>query len=267
VTPGEGAAPLDWGIGEYERTAAELEPVAERVVELAEITSGERVLDIACGTGNAALLAGAAGAVVSGLDSAPRLIEVAQGQAESRGLDAHFVVGDLEELPFGDGSFDAVLSIFGVIVASDADRAAAELVRVMASGGRGLVTAWIPEGAISTMGGVGMRAVQEATGAESGPRFAWSNRAAVAELFGRHDARVEFEDATVAFIGESAEAYFDRAQSEDPRHLLSREVLKRAGTYSAVRSAMIAALEEGNEDPNAFRVTSRYVIIRVSRDD
>ena len=72
---------FDWGVGEYERTAAELEPAARHVVALAEIAPGDAVLDIACGTGNAALLAAAAGARVSGLDAAPRLIDVARSRA------------------------------------------------------------------------------------------------------------------------------------------------------------------------------------------
>ena len=84
---------IDWGTGEYEHTAAELEPVAEHVVSLAALQRGERVLDIACGTGNAALLAAHQGAVVSGIDAAPRLIQVARERAATAGLAATFVTG------------------------------------------------------------------------------------------------------------------------------------------------------------------------------
>jgi SAM-dependent methyltransferase len=255
---------LDWGIGEYEHTAAELEPVARYVVELAAITPGERVLDIACGTGNAALLAAAAGAAASGLDASRRLVEVARGRAAAEGLDVSFVVGDLHELPFSDGSSDVALSIFGLIFAAQPDRAAAELVRVLAPGGRGLVTTWIPEGAIDAMVGVAVRAVQAATGTRV-ERFPWSDRDAVSNLFARHGASVEFNEASVSFVGDSPEAYLTGPQAEHPMHVASRPLLESAGTYDTVREQMLAALEEGNEDPAAFRVTSRYLVARITR--
>jgi ubiquinone/menaquinone biosynthesis C-methylase UbiE len=90
---------IDWGIGRYEHTAAELEPVAEHVVALAGLRPGERVVDLATGTGNAALLAARAGAVVTGLDAAPPLIDVARERAGQEGVQASFVVGDVGALP------------------------------------------------------------------------------------------------------------------------------------------------------------------------
>src|SRR3954462_10924744 len=126
---------VDWGVGEYEQTAAELEPVAEHVVALARLEAGERVLDVACGTGNAALLAARTGARATGVDGAPRLIEVARTRAAADGLAPAFVVGDVHQLPFGDGAFDVVLSVFGVVFADDPPRALGELVRVLRPGG------------------------------------------------------------------------------------------------------------------------------------
>ncbi len=105
-TPPASISQLDWGIGEYEQTAAELESVARDVLALSSITRGERVLDVACGTGNATLLAARAGAAATGLDSSGRLIEVARARAAAGALDCRFVVGDLHELPFDDAAFD-----------------------------------------------------------------------------------------------------------------------------------------------------------------
>src|SRR5919199_2114132 len=136
---------LDWGAGEYERTARELEPAAHHVVALAGVAPGERVLDLACGTGNAASEAARAGARVTGLDAAPRLIEVAEARAAAASLDIEFVVGDAQDLPFGDGAFDCVLSVFGVIFVPDPPRAMNEILRVLAPGGRALISAWRPE--------------------------------------------------------------------------------------------------------------------------
>jgi ubiquinone/menaquinone biosynthesis C-methylase UbiE len=79
-------AMVDWGAGNYERAAAELEPVARAVVERAALRPGEDVIDVACGTRNAALLAAAYGVRVIGVDAAPRLLEVARDRARARGL-------------------------------------------------------------------------------------------------------------------------------------------------------------------------------------
>jgi SAM-dependent methyltransferase len=106
----------EWGLGSYEETARELEPAAEAAIAALELKPGERVLDVACGSGNAALLAAQAGALVSGLDGSPRLI----GVAGERVPEGSFVVGDAAALPFEDGGFDAAVSVFGVIFASPA---------------------------------------------------------------------------------------------------------------------------------------------------
>lgn len=132
---------IDWGIGHYERTAAELAPVAELVVSFAKITPGERVLDLATGTGNAALLAAQSGAAVTGIDASPRLIDVARGRAAQARTGASFVVADLQALPFPGNMFDVALSVFGLIFAPDAERAFAEMIRVLRPDGRALVSA------------------------------------------------------------------------------------------------------------------------------
>jgi tRNA/tmRNA/rRNA uracil-C5-methylase (TrmA/RlmC/RlmD family) len=92
-------AVVDWGLGQYEQTAAELEPVAEHVISLARLQPEDTVLDLATGTGNAALLAARAGATVTGVDVASRLIDVARERAREAGVAACFVVGELEAPP------------------------------------------------------------------------------------------------------------------------------------------------------------------------
>src|SRR3954454_11984190 len=178
---------VDWSAGEYERTAAALAPAAGHGPGRAAIGPGWRVLDVAGGTGNAALIAAAAGARVHGLDAAPRLIDVARARAAEAGLDAEFVVGEATELPFDDGAFDAVVSVFGVIFAPDPSRAIAEIVRVLAPGGRALLSVWRPDGPIHRMVGVLGRGLA-AAGAPSRPSFAWEDPAAVGELAAAHGA-------------------------------------------------------------------------------
>jgi SAM-dependent methyltransferase len=253
---------VDWSAGQYERTAAELEPAGRLVVARAAIVPGERVLDVACGTGNAALIAAEAGARVTGLDGAPRLVEVARARAAENGVDAEFVVGDALDLPFDDGAFDAVVSVFGVIFAPDPARAIAEIVRVLAPGGRALLSAWLPDGPIHRMVGVLGRGLA-AAGGPSRPSFDWHDPAAVAALAAAHGATVAAEDASLPILSGSPEAYFAVAEEHHPMSLAGRPLLESAGTYAALREEAIGVLRAGNEDPAGFRVTSPYRVIRL----
>jgi SAM-dependent methyltransferase len=253
---------VDWGVGQYERTAEQLEPVARRVVELAGVHEGDRVLDLACGTGNAALVAARAGAAATGLDAAARLVDVARERAAAEGLSASFVVGDVQELPFDDEAFDVVVSIFGVIFAQDPDRAVSELLRVLRPGGRALLSVWVPAGALDAMLGVFSRAMREATG-ESRERFGWHDLDAVRPIVTRHGATVEALDAELAFTADSPEAYFAESEEHHPMSLAMGPLLQQAGTYESTRDEALAVLREGNEDPERFQITSPYRVLEL----
>jgi len=173
---------VDWGAGCYETTAAELAPVAQVVVEQAGITAGEDVVDVACGTGNAALLAAARGARVVAVDGAPRLLEVARERARAQGVALDLREGDLLALPVDDAAADAVLSVCGVIFAEDPGRALREIARILRPTGRAFVTAWIPAGPIDAMLTAAARIVRRVSSAPARKRFPWSDREAVASL-------------------------------------------------------------------------------------
>ncbi len=255
---------IDWGLGQYEHTAVELEPVARHVVSLAAPAPGQRVLDLATGTGNAALLAGRAGAEVTGIDASPRLIAVAQRRAAAAGLQASFLVGDVGVLPFADGAFDVALSVFGLIFAPDAERAFAELIRVLAPGGRGVISAWVPAGPIDAMAGTFVRAMAKLTGAAPA-RFDWADPSAVGELARPHAAEISFHDGKLKITASSPEAYFEAHEQTHPISVASRPILERADAYSEARAHALDALRDGNEDPQAFLVTSPYRVIEVRR--
>ena len=161
---------FDWSVGRYEETALRLLPAAELLVEEADVRGGDRVVDVGCGTGNAALLAAARGARVAGVDPALRLLEVARERAAAETLNVTFLAGEAAALPLADESADVVLSVFGVVFAPDAEEAAGELARVTASHGRILLTAWIPGGAVSRVNQVAQEAVLRALGAPASVR-------------------------------------------------------------------------------------------------
>lgn len=258
----------DWGVGKYELTASDLEPVARRVVATAQPRRGEHLLDIACGTGNAALLAAQLGAKVTGLDQAPRLISVARERAAADGLTVDFLVGDAEQLGFEDASFDVVVSVFGVIFAPDAARAFAEIVRVMRPGGRAFITAWVPEGTIHRMVGVFISAVGAAMGSPlPAPSIKWYDPDSVRAAANGHGVTAAFHDGEIGFTATSPEQYLDLNQTHHPMSLAARPLLEEAGTRDQVLAEVLEILKAGNEDPEAFRVTSPYRIVELRRPE
>ena len=131
-----------WGGATYERIAETFAPIHHRVVAALELRPGERVLDLACGTGGIALRAARAGAEAVGLDISSDQLGKARRAAAEEGLQARFDEGDCQELPYPDASFDAVASVFGLIFAPTHALAADEVTRVTRQGGRLALTAW-----------------------------------------------------------------------------------------------------------------------------
>src|SRR5438477_7908577 len=114
-----------WASGDFSVVASRIVFQAEHLCETADIQAGWRVLDVATGSGNAAIAAARRGCEAVGVDYVPALLERGRARAAAEGLDVEFVEGDAENLPFPDASFDAVVSIYGAMVAPDHDRAAA----------------------------------------------------------------------------------------------------------------------------------------------
>lgn len=140
-----------WSAGDYGHFATYLEPGALAFLERLAVAPGTRMLDVACGAGQIAIPAARAGARVTGLDLAPNLVEQARARARAEGVDAEFVEGDAEALPFGDGEFDLVVSLIGAMFAPRPDRVAAELTRVCRPGGRIAMANWTPGGFVGRM--------------------------------------------------------------------------------------------------------------------
>jgi SAM-dependent methyltransferase len=133
-----------WSAGEFNPIALTVMEVSEHLVATADPRPGDRVLDVACGTGNAALVAARRFTDVVGVDFAANLLATARRRAAAEGTDITFVDGDAQALPFEDSAFDAVLSVFGVQFAPDQSRAAAELLRVTRPGGTIALANWVP---------------------------------------------------------------------------------------------------------------------------
>jgi len=248
----------DWDLGEYERTAQRLEPAAEVAIDAVGPRPGTSVADIGCGTGNAALLAARAGAVATGYDTAPRLIEVARERAAAEGLDATFAVADARALPAPDGAFDAAVSVFGVIFA-DAVSAARELLRVVRPGGRIVLTTWTTDGATPKA----IEAIREALGAPPQPP-SWSDPQFVHALFTRQ--AVDLEIHALPFTAASPEAYVAEQLEHHPMWIAATPKLRDEGRLDDVLAKVTEVFAAANEDADGgFRTTSRYHVFTVRR--
>ena len=261
---------MEWGEGCYEVIAEQLFPAAEVVVERAAPTGGDRMLDLGCGTGSAALLGAERGATVTGVDPAERLLSVAAAEASDRGLDARFLVGHAAELPMPDDSVDVVVSVFGVIFAPDAEAAAAEIDRVIAPGGRAVISAWIPDGTMFRA----VRLMRETIGPllnqpdqpdQPTPPFSWHERGALEGLFGPRGFSVSVEGHDLPFTAPSPEEFVRTEEENHPLAVRARTAVVEAGLADQLREGMLRIYSDGNEDPGAFRVTSRYVVAKLVR--
>lgn len=141
----------EWSLGEYSVLAREFLPLAAELVDSVEVGVEDEVLDVACGTGNAAITAARRGAEVTGVDITPLMLNAAREQAGVIGADIGWMEGDAASLPFPDGSFDATLSCLGQMFADDPEAAAGELVRVTRPGGRIAYTSWTPGSCFAAM--------------------------------------------------------------------------------------------------------------------
>lgn len=133
-----------WMAGDFGQIAQSYEAGAAEFIERLNLKAGEKVLDVACGTGNLAIPAARKSAIVTGVDIATNSLEQARKRAENEGLKCQFDEGDAELLPYPDGSFETVATMFGAMFAPHPERVAAELVRVCRPGGRIAMANWTP---------------------------------------------------------------------------------------------------------------------------
>jgi SAM-dependent methyltransferase len=232
-----------WGAGDYPSMAEALEPVSELAVTVANVVAGERVLDVATGTGNAALRAAARGAEVIAVDFEPSLLVVATPRAREAGLTVSCLEADLEALPVNDGWADVAVSVFGSMYGSNHDVVAAELTRAVRRSGRIVVAAWIPDSFMPSMGAV-LGPYLPTPPPATGPPTDWGKVDAIGRLLAGagaevdrnsvHDVELGFADAA------SATEFLIRTAGHIVAH---QQALVDAGRWQALREDLTAFVE------------------------
>jgi ubiquinone/menaquinone biosynthesis C-methylase UbiE len=194
-----------WASGDYHMIGTQIVVVSELLIEALDLRSTEEVLDVATGSGNAALGAARRGCDVVGVDYVPSLLERARIRAEAEELEIQFLDGDAEALPFRPASFDVVTSVFGAMFAPDQEQTARELARVTRPGGRIGLVAHTPEGFIGQLFRTNARHVPPPQGVRS--PVMWGTEDRLRELFDGEIAELRTRRLHYVFRYRSPEAY------------------------------------------------------------
>jgi SAM-dependent methyltransferase len=253
---------VTWAAGDYAEVAERLVlPLGPVAVEATGIHSGDEVLDVATGTGNAAIPAAATGARVTGMDLVPGLLEVAQRRADAAGVSVEWAEGNAEELAYADESFDVVLSTLGVQFAPHHEQTAAELARVLRHGGRLGLCNWTPQGYIGRFFAT-LSPYMPAPPAGVSPPPKWGDPDHVSALFEGTGIALAYQRRTVDFRDRSPEDFIDFMATCYGPLVKAREMLTPDGRWDSLRSDLIAlsaSMDEGTA--GAFRVPSEYLVV------
>lgn len=196
-----------WSSGDYHMIGTQILIVSELLIEALDVHSTERLLDVATGSGNAALAAARRACDVVGVDYVPALLDRARRRADAEGVEAVFIDGDAENLPFDDASFDVVSSVFGVMFAPNQERTASELARVARPGGRIGLVAHTPDGFIGQLFKVIAKHVPPPAGLRS--PILWGTETRLRELFGEAIGEIWLERRFYTFRARSPQAFVD----------------------------------------------------------
>jgi SAM-dependent methyltransferase len=214
-----------WAAGDYAVTARRFEGVAADTVAACGLGPGIRVLDVAAGTGNVALAIAASGASPEACDLTPELVVAGRTRCVELGeWEIPWTVADAEELPFADGRFDAVLSVFGLVLAPRPEVAIGEAFRVTRSGGTVAFTSWTPGSAAARFGEIAGRYLP-APADPPPPPDRWGDEATARERLAPHAAEVRFELGTVPWSWPSAAAAREEAEESNPFVAAARAML------------------------------------------
>jgi ubiquinone/menaquinone biosynthesis C-methylase UbiE len=247
-----------WASGDFSVVASRIVLVAEQLADSADLRAGWRVLDVACGNGNATLAAARSATQVVGVDYVPALLEDGRRRAAAEGLDVDFRLGDAEDLPVETDSMDAVLSVFGTMFAPDHQRAADEVVRVTRPGGTVGLASWTPDGFIGQM----FRVISAHVAPPAGLRspLLWGTEPHLLELFGDAVAEIRSEERICNWHFASGEEFVTFFRRWYGPTLKAFETLDTAGQEALTADlADLARQFDRRRDGAAITVPATYL--------
>jgi ubiquinone/menaquinone biosynthesis C-methylase UbiE len=247
-----------WEAGDYATLSPFVAEMGELVVARAGVEPGMRVLDVACGTGNAALPAAQAGGRATGLDLVPKLLEAGAEEANQAGVDIEWVEGDAEDLPFEDGSFDRVFSTIGHMFAPRHRQVADEMRRVCREGGALAFTAWTPEGTVGQIFAASAAYMPPPPDFAS-PPILWGTEDYVREVFADAATGFEFEQHSLTVEWESVDGFAQFfMQNFGPMVMAQQRLGER---FRELRGKIVAIWEQRNEaQDGTLRLPQEYLL-------
>jgi ubiquinone/menaquinone biosynthesis C-methylase UbiE len=247
-----------WASGDFSVVAARIVLVSEQLADSTDLRAGSRVLDIACGNGNATLAAARSGAHALGVDYVPTLLEDGRARAIAEGLDVEFRDGDAEDLPVETGSMDAVLSVFGTMFAPDHQRTADEVLRVSRPGAKVGLASWTPDGFIGQMFRVITSHVPAPAGVAS--PLLWGTEAHLNELFGAAMTNARSQERDCTFRFQSADefvSFFRRWYGPTHKAFQALDARGQAALASDLRD--LANAHDRHQDGGSIAIPSTYL--------
>jgi len=252
-----------WSSGDYAVVGTTLQIVGEDLCEALDLRAGQKVLDVAAGNGNVTLAAARRWCEVVSTDYVASLLERGRLRAAAEALSVEFREADAEALPFGDASFDVVVSTFGVMFTPNQEQAAAELLRVCKAGGKIGLANWTPDGFIGQVFKTLGKYVAPPAGAKS-PAL-WGTRARLGELFGLAAASIKTEPRHFVFRYRSPEHFLDVFKTYYGPMLKAFAALDGGG-QQGLRRDLIALIDSMNRAQDGSMVLpSEYLEIVISK--
>jgi SAM-dependent methyltransferase len=252
-----------WATGDYAVVGTTLQIVGETLCEALDLRSGARVLDVAAGNGNATLAAARRWCDVTSTDYVRALLESGRMRAEAEGHAVRFQEADAESLPFGDASFDVVMSTFGVMFTPNQEQAARELARVCRPGGRIGLANWTPESFIGQVFKTIGKYVPPAPGMKS-PAL-WGTRSRLEELFGRSAREIRTNSREFVFRYRSAAHWLEVFRTYYGPMNKTYAALD-AGKQAAFTADLLALMESRNRSGDRTLVLpSEYLEVVIER--
>jgi SAM-dependent methyltransferase len=252
-----------WSSGDYAVVGTTLQIVGEELCETLDLRSGQKVLDVAAGNGNVTLAAARRWCEVTSTDYVPALLARGKVRADADGMKITFKEADAEALPFGDGSFDVVVSTFGVMFTPNQDRAAAELARVCKRGGKIGLANWTPEGFIGQVFKTLGKYLPPPAGARS-PAL-WGTEARLKEMFGASSSAIRAERRHFAFRYRSPEHFLDVFRSYYGPMLKAFAALDEANQQKLQHDLMALIGSMNRADDGTMVLPSEYLEVVVTR--
>jgi ubiquinone/menaquinone biosynthesis C-methylase UbiE len=248
-----------WGLGDYSVLSRQLAQAARELCDACAVSAGQEVLDVAAGDGNFALACAREGASVVASDLSPRMVELGRARTEAEGFDVEWVEADAEALPFEDGRFDCVGSVFGAVLTPQPEVVARELFRVVRPGNTVGLTAWLPDSAFVELFQLARRLMPPPSGAAVPEE--WGDEATARERLSELAAHVEVERRTLAWTAGSPEELAGQLADSAPNYAALRQALPEE-QFDQLRADTLELLRHLNAaDDGSVSIDAEYLVI------